>query len=190
MRSGEEDAIDAIAHHYATAARLVHELGRVPGVPADIDDRAVRWLTLAAERDLDQLIYSSVRQRAEEALELLDLAGAPASDPRRLRLLLIRGRADSDVHELDQARLDAAQVLDAAAASGDLAMAAEAHLLQGEIAQQAMNYPLAADEYRAAVDAFRSLERRRPLGGGAALVGHGRHPGQRVRAGRGAPRGG
>ena len=86
----------------------------MPGVPADIDDRAVRWLTLAAERDLDQLIYSSVRQRAEEALELLDLAGAPASDPRRLRLLLIRGRADSDVHELDQARLDAAQVLDAA----------------------------------------------------------------------------
>ena len=56
-----------------------HELGRVPGVPADIDDRAVRWLTLAAERDLDSSSTRRCAQRAEQAIELLDLAGAPAS---------------------------------------------------------------------------------------------------------------
>lgn len=157
IRTGEEDAVEAIAHHYANAARLEHELGRVPGVPADIDDRAVRWLTLAAERDLDQLIYPAVTRRTDEALDLLELAEASPADPRRLRLLLIRGRAASDVHDLDRARLDAAEVLAAAEASGDAAMVAESHLLQGEIGQQAMQYPNAAEEYGMAVEAFRAL---------------------------------
>ena len=157
IRSGDEDAVEAVAHHYANAARLEHELGRVPGVPADIDDRAVKWLTLAAERDLDQLMYPAVGRRTDDALDLLELAGTPADDPRRLRLLLIRGRAGSDVHDLERARLDAAEVLEAATASGDAAMVAEAHLLLGEIAQQAMQYPQAAEEYGLAVEAFRAL---------------------------------
>jgi tetratricopeptide (TPR) repeat protein len=157
-RIGEDDMAEAIAHHYATSAELVHELGRVQGVPPDIDDLAIDWLTRAAERDLDQLVYGGVTKRTQRALDLLDANAVAIDDPRRLRLHLLRGHARSDVHDLEAARDDAALVTASAARAGDHLLAAEAHLLLGEIAQQATHYAEAASEFERAVTTFRELD--------------------------------
>jgi class 3 adenylate cyclase/tetratricopeptide (TPR) repeat protein len=157
VRFKEGDQVDAIAHHYATSAELTHELGRVPGVGADIDDLAVEWLTRSAERDLDQLVYPGVERRTARGLMLLELAGADADDARRQRLLLVRGHARSDVHDIDAASADAHEVLEVATRTADGSLAGDAHLLLGEIAQQATRYDEAVREYEEAVTLFRSL---------------------------------
>ncbi len=66
-----ETAIDAVAHHLATAAELVAELGPVPGVPADVREQAVETLgprrrTRRARRVVEDLRRSQ-RPRARSA---------------------------------------------------------------------------------------------------------------------------
>jgi predicted ATPase len=47
----EYDAvIDRITYHYVRAAELVHELGPVDGLPRDLTQHALHWLSEAARR--------------------------------------------------------------------------------------------------------------------------------------------
>ena len=129
----------------------------MPGVGSDITDLAVEWLTRSAERDLDQLVYPGVERRTARGLALLDLAEADPDDARRQRLLLVRGHARSDVHDIEAASADASEVLAVATRTGDGSLAGDAHLLLGEIAQQATRYDEAVEEYESAVALFRDL---------------------------------
>ena len=82
-----DSVVDQLTHHWVRATDLVCELGRVEGVPDDIQDRAIAWLEQAAER-------SARAEAPVVAIRLytdgLHLIGDDA-DPRRRRFLLGRG---------------------------------------------------------------------------------------------------
>jgi hypothetical protein len=63
--------IDQIAHHAATAAELVAEIGPVPGVPANVSDHAVRLLLGATQRALDVGAINQAQRHATRALDLV-----------------------------------------------------------------------------------------------------------------------
>ena len=66
-----EQAIDQAAHHLATAAELVDELGAVDGVPADVRDQAIDALMRAAERDEAVEAWLMSERHHDRALALL-----------------------------------------------------------------------------------------------------------------------
>ena len=86
--------IEDLAHHAATAAELVGELGRVPGVPRSLPDHAVHALHKAAQAALDA-------GRAEHAIRHASRAlGLCQADPQTERqLLLIRATAELDMRQ-------------------------------------------------------------------------------------------
>ncbi|MET0911627.1 MAG: adenylate/guanylate cyclase domain-containing protein, partial [Ilumatobacteraceae bacterium] len=80
--------IDQVAHHAATAAELVGEIGPVPGVPANIGDQAVRLLLAAAQRALDVGAINQAQRHATRALDL-----GPTDPLVGRELLLLRAEA-------------------------------------------------------------------------------------------------
>ncbi len=77
-----DDYLPALAHHWARAC-----------APAADADRAVEYATRAGDRALTQLAHDEAAAYYAQALELLDVAGVPADDPRRQDLLISRGQA-------------------------------------------------------------------------------------------------
>jgi tetratricopeptide (TPR) repeat protein len=155
--------MDEIAHHYATAAELVCELGHVSGVPRDIVDRALDWLTSAAQRAADQQYMRSAVRLATRGIELC------AKDPDRphheanLRLLLVRAAAYAERRELAKARADLEAVLELAPIAGRLDAEAEARRLLGYIARLAGNLPAARGELSESVRRYREAAQPRGL---------------------------
>ncbi|MDQ1509281.1 MAG: hypothetical protein QOG50_1125, partial [Actinomycetota bacterium] len=154
---------DQVAHHLATAAELVAELGAVPGVPVDVRDQAVAALQRAADRA--ELIESWVLfgQHHDRALGLL----GPEPGPRRWRALLGRGKAAVQQRHIDAARDDLLTVLAEAKTAGEIRPQAEA-LTQLGAAEIAVGAYDSADETLA-----EALERWRELGddaGGADVL--------------------
>ena len=100
--------VDRIAHHYARAAELHHELGQVEGLPADLTEQALQWLEEAARR-ADQAEIPVVAERLySEGLRLLrGVHGA-----RHRAFLTGRARALSGLRELAPARADALAAVD------------------------------------------------------------------------------
>src|SRR2546423_1047681 len=84
-----EIGIDQAAHHLATAAELVAELGPVVGVPVHVREEAIEALTRAAERHEAVESWPPAERHHDRALALL---GRGPSAERR-RALLGRGRA-------------------------------------------------------------------------------------------------
>src|SRR5262249_36117152 len=123
-----EHAIDQAAHHLATAAELVDELGPVDGVPADIRTQAVDALMQAAERDESVESWLVSERHFDRALALL---GESDSEVRR-RALLGRARARVNRRVLDDARSDTLTALELARAAGDRHDEAVALTLLGE----------------------------------------------------------
>ncbi len=135
-----EHVVDQIASHYAAAAELTIEIGRVGGVPADVTDRAVSWLTRAAERAIADSLPAVASSLAGRALVLLD-----DTDPRRQTLFHLRAVARTDRHDLDGAESDADAALSLAAAAADEVGIARAQLVLGEVHQQRGDFTLAID---------------------------------------------
>ncbi|WP_436794968.1 ATP-binding protein [Actinospongicola halichondriae] len=119
-----------LAHHWASAAELVDELGRIPGVPDDARDRAVTWLTTAAKQADDEFSPSVAESLSDRALALLS-----DDDPRRVDLLRLRADARTDQYHLDSAERDATASLELASAADDQVAVARAQLVLGEIQQ-------------------------------------------------------
>jgi class 3 adenylate cyclase/tetratricopeptide (TPR) repeat protein len=158
-----EAETDQVAHHLATAAELIAELGTVPGVPADIRDQAIAALLRAAERA--ELIESwvLVGHHNDRAAGLL----GPEPGPLRWRALLGRGKAAVQQRHIDGAREDLLTVLTEAKAAGEVRPQAEA-LTQLGAAEIAVGAYDAADETLA-----EALERWREVGddaGGADVM--------------------
>jgi class 3 adenylate cyclase/tetratricopeptide (TPR) repeat protein len=147
-------AIDELAHHAATAAELVGELGPVRGVPSTITAQAVDLLVQAATRAHDS---GSLRQAVRHASRALALM--PPDDPRRKELLLLRAASLTEQRNVAAAHLDLDAVLTLASESGDLAMEGESRRLRGSLFHQMGNLDGARVELGLAVDLLRRAER-------------------------------
>jgi class 3 adenylate cyclase/tetratricopeptide (TPR) repeat protein len=148
-----EHSIDQTAHHLATAAELVDELGPVDGVPADIASRAIEALMLAAERDESVESWLVSERHYDRVLALLD---DDNSDVRRTALL---GRARALVNRrvLDDARGDTLTVLSLARAADDRHDEASALTLLGEGEAASGAYDVAEETFGAALTIWREI---------------------------------
>ncbi len=135
-----EHIVDQIAGHYAAAAELTADIGRVGGVPQDITERAVTHLVRAvanAEADSLPAVVVSLASRA------LPLIGD--SDPRRHDVLRSRAKAHGDQHEIAEAQTDIDDSLARAEAMGDDTGVARAQLVLGELHQMRGDFAAAVD---------------------------------------------
>jgi class 3 adenylate cyclase/tetratricopeptide (TPR) repeat protein len=124
-----ERLVDMVAFHFGAAADLVADLGPVPGVPADVTELALQWLTEAARR-------AEVAQALPVADRLYSQAiGLVGTDPsaQRAHLLLGRAAVRADRRFTDDARADARAAHALARSLGDEAVLARALLVRGEI---------------------------------------------------------
>ena len=131
-----EHEFGTLANHWASAAELVADIGRVNGVPDDVRDRAVAWLLKAAEHADDESSPAVVSSLAERALRLLD-----DDDRRRIQVLRTLASARADLYDLEAAEQAATQSLELASAAGDETAVASAQLVIGEIEQHRGDIP-------------------------------------------------
>jgi class 3 adenylate cyclase/tetratricopeptide (TPR) repeat protein len=148
-----EVAVDQVAHHLASAAELVGEIGSAPGVPADVRAQAVEALTRAAERDEAVESWLQSGRHFDRALALLTADDGPA----RRRALLGRARAAVAQRELDDARDAAFAALDDARANDDRPSEASALTLLGEAEAAAGSYDAAEEMFTQALTMWREL---------------------------------
>ena len=151
--------IDRIAHHAASAAELIAEIGAVESVPDDIDRRAVKLLLEAARRSLEiGAFHQSIRQ-ATRGLELgLDDSAIERS------LLLVRAEAALERRETAGSTADIEAARESALADRDRADEAVARRLLGIAAQ------IGGDLRTARVELDRSVELTREVGDHASLA--------------------
>ncbi|MGD9705744.1 MAG: adenylate/guanylate cyclase domain-containing protein [Acidimicrobiia bacterium] len=162
---------DDVAHHYATAAELTRELGAINGVPKDVTALAVRWLTEAAERAIDQMSAKAGVRLATRGIDLLEGVEGEEASQRRRRLLLARADGLSDRREFDRARDDLAAALSDALRHDDRASEASAHRLLGEVERLAGDSDASRRELGEAVRLWRDIGDERELA--RALRGRG-----------------
>jgi class 3 adenylate cyclase/tetratricopeptide (TPR) repeat protein len=143
-------SIDDVAHHAATAAELLAELGHVDGVNPSITGHAVQALREAAVAAVETGRHESAARHAGRALDL-----HPADPAVTRSLLLVRSEAELERRNLAQATTDANEVLAAAVADGDKVHEAEARQRLGTVAQMQGDLATARRELGAAVDLFR-----------------------------------
>ena len=149
--------LDDRAHHTATAAELVRELGPVEGVARTIAADAVELLTTAAERADDNGSMKVAIRHSSRALELL-----PTGDDhekRRVQLQLIRAGALIELRDFDAARSDLDAALASVAVSGDVASEGDARRLLGTMHHAASRLVDARSELGQAVDLLRTVDR-------------------------------
>ncbi len=124
-------AIDDLAHHTATSAELVAELGHVEGVPPTIRTDAVRALSFAAKRARDSGSHRLSVRHATRAIALMQ--GHPSEQADRVALMLVRCAGLIETREWATARADLVALLVDATARKDLAVEGEARRLLGSL---------------------------------------------------------
>lgn len=149
--------LDDRAHHTATAAELVKELGSVDGVPTDIRDQAVDLLTSAAVRAHENGSPRMAIRHASRAMELMPPAAEHES--RRIQLQLVRAGALLDLRDFDAARGDLDSALASATKRNDRAAQGDAHRLLGSMHHAASRLDEARVELGLAVEILRNVER-------------------------------
>src|SRR5581483_2358603 len=145
--------VDRIAHHYATAAVLVDELGTVPDLPAEISDRALLWLDRAIEQAEAGEVHPVVVTLATQGLAL---HRAPRAD--RERFLLARARARINVHDLAAASFDVDAALESADAAHDDRSRAAALVARGDLEQKLADLAASTATLAEAVAIYRALD--------------------------------
>ncbi|HEX4491400.1 MAG TPA: adenylate/guanylate cyclase domain-containing protein [Acidimicrobiia bacterium] len=145
--------LETVAHHLATAAELVADLGTVSGVSSDIRDRAVTALTEAAKPIEEQEHWLASGRLYSRALSLMD-----PDDTRRWTALLGCARSLEAERKLDEANEHALTVLDEATAAGDHRTVAEALTVLGRVESDGGRYDEAEATLWRAVDAWRALD--------------------------------
>jgi class 3 adenylate cyclase/tetratricopeptide (TPR) repeat protein len=159
---------DRVAHHYATAASLVAEVGAVDGLPTDLADRALAALGEALDSAAAVEAYVAVRRYATQAL----LLSTPALDgPTRVRFLLARAKAAGGLRALEDAEVDLADARFIAEASGDPVLVADVCAVRGLIEQKRGDIAESIALLEGAVETFRSIGDQRRIGD--ALLGLG-----------------
>jgi tetratricopeptide (TPR) repeat protein len=146
-------AIDAVAHHLATSAELVGELGAVPGVPDDVRQQAVDALSLAADRAERVESWALFGRHHDRALGLL----SSEPGPDRWRALLGRGKAAVHQRLNDAARDDLLVVLAEATEAAEIRPQAEALTLLGTAEINVGAYDIADQSFADALDRWREI---------------------------------
>jgi tetratricopeptide (TPR) repeat protein len=125
------------AHHYGTVAELIGELGPVAGLPAELTDRAVPSLELAASRAVGAELWQKAARFYDQCLRLL-----PPDEPEehRWQLQLGRALASAEYRDLPTAHADLDDVLDEAPEQSRfrakaLTQLAEVHQMEGDYAR-------------------------------------------------------
>ena len=152
--------IDQIAHHAASAAELIGEIGPVEGVSVDASARAIELLRSAAERSLDVGAFS---QSIHQATRALDLIGDDGSTAEMSDLKLLRATAMLERRHAGGALTDAHEVLAVAEAEGDERREAIARRLLGVAAQQQGDLVTARRELTTSIELLRALGDDREL---------------------------
>ena len=146
---------DQIAHHTASAAELVREIGIVDGVSDNVVAEAVDLLHAAAARSVDVGAFAQAIRQSSRALELIDDESRGAE--QHAALLLVRTQARVERRENDAAHDDAVRVLELAVENGDRRVEAIARRLIGVIAQQLGRLDDARRELSTSVDILRDI---------------------------------
>ncbi len=144
--------IELVAHHAATSAELVAEIGPVDGVMPAIKAHAVQLLLQAVRRSLDVGAFNQASRHATRALDL-----GPDSAAVERELLLLRAESAVGRREPKAARGDAEAALEASVAAGDERHEGKARRFLGQIAQMSGNLTEARRELTRSVDIFREL---------------------------------
>jgi tetratricopeptide (TPR) repeat protein len=167
--------VDRVAHHYATAATLVDDLGFVPEVPDEVHARALEWLDRAVTQAEAGELYPVVVKLCTVALELRRVPPATFD-----RFLLTRARARINVRDLAPAELDINAAMESATKSGDDVARAAALTARGDLEQKAGDLSRslatlleAVDLYTAAGDEQGIAESTRALGMSRMFAGDG-----------------
>jgi class 3 adenylate cyclase/tetratricopeptide (TPR) repeat protein len=151
-------SIDDVAHHAATAAELLAELGSVDGVSPSITAHAVQALLEAATAAAETGRLETAVRAASRGLDL-----HPGDPAMERALLLVRAEAGLERRDFGQAAADATEVLNAALAAGDRIDEAEARKRLGSVAQMQGDLPTARRELSTAVELFRAAGDERRL---------------------------
>lgn len=144
--------IELLAHHVATTAELVGEIGPVEGVLPGAKSHAVQLLAQATQLSLNVGAFAQAIRHASRALDL----GADSAEVTR-QLVLLRSEALVGRREADAARTDATDALEAAVAAGDARHEGIARRLLGQLAQISGNLVNAREELGRSVEIFRQL---------------------------------
>jgi class 3 adenylate cyclase/tetratricopeptide (TPR) repeat protein len=145
----EDEFLEPLAHHYATAAELVAEIGPVTGVPATATAEAVAALTRAAHWSSDRELLLPAARLFDRALALLSDAGVNA----RRALLLDRALVRTTLRQLPGARAD----LDEAAEGAEGADRARALTVQGYVEQTESDWDRSMATLTRAVEEWRLI---------------------------------
>ncbi len=148
----ERSPVNVVAHHTATVAELIDEIGPVEGVPPDMKERAVGLLTHAAQRSLH---VGSLNQAAMHVSRALALG--PESPAIGRELILLRVETAVGRREGVTARPEAEAVLESALAAGDRGHEGQARRYLGQIDQMAGDLDSAREQLGRSVDIFREL---------------------------------
>jgi class 3 adenylate cyclase/tetratricopeptide (TPR) repeat protein len=144
--------LDQVAHHLATAAELVAEVGAVPGVPADVQEQAFAALERAADRAELQDSWLVAGRHHDRALGLV-----ADTDPRRWPALVGRARSLLAQRHLDHALDDALVALEEARDAGDTRTEAAALTVVGQVHAARNDHDAAEATFGEAVDLWRRL---------------------------------
>lgn len=155
-------AIDDLAHHAATAAELVAELGQVDKVPPTIRADAVRALSIAARRARDSGSHRLSVRHATRAIALMN--GHPSEQADRIQLMLVRCAGLIETRDWAVARTDLAALLADATARKDAAVEGEARRLLGSL------HHLQGDPVGARAELGRSVDLLRAAGSPTLLA--------------------
>jgi class 3 adenylate cyclase/tetratricopeptide (TPR) repeat protein len=143
-------SIDDLAHHAATAAELLHELGSVGRLAETISAEAVTFLADAARRALERGAFDQVVRHVDRAMALHQ------ADPEiTLDLMLLRATARTERRAAADAQPDLERVLDRAISLGDRRREAEARRLLGTLAYASGDLAGARRELGRAIELFR-----------------------------------
>jgi hypothetical protein len=147
--------LDDLAHHTATAAELVAEIGHVAGVPADIRVQALGHLTAAADRAHDSGSHRMVVRHTSRAIDLLDERDAPEAS-RADSLRLQRASSLLELRDYVRARSDLDRVLATAAGADDVLVEGKARRVLGSLHHFAGDQDAARRELGTSIDLLRT----------------------------------
>ncbi|HEX5268364.1 MAG TPA: adenylate/guanylate cyclase domain-containing protein [Acidimicrobiales bacterium] len=149
-RIGREDEfLEQVAHHHATAAELVTEMGAIAGVPDDAAQIAFDALSVAAVWAMDRELLLPAVRLLDRALSL----SGPIDPESRRRLLLDRALVRTNLRELAGAGAD----LEEAEAGADALTHARYLTVLGFLEQTSGEMERSMATLEQAVDAWRAL---------------------------------
>lgn len=155
--------LDDLAHHAATAAELVGELGTVDLVPASIRKDAIKWLEAAAERARETGSPRLVVRHASRAIALM--SGHLEDESQMFKLQLVRAAGFIDLRDYAHALADIELVLAAAVERKVDVLEGDARALLGSLHQ------LDGDREAARVELGRAVELLRAADAPVLLAG-------------------